>query len=129
MKEGDSAAFVLYAQGGFRVGGEISPEGCAVTVTALKNGDCLLCLPDFPGWKQYRKNGRGLAETPTETVFTGFETAIALSLEEGETALFSSVPLEELEYEEQEISAPNADWKRCGRAVLGSPRLMGGVEC
>ncbi|MBQ5356265.1 MAG: hypothetical protein IIU08_10395, partial [Clostridia bacterium] len=129
VKEGDSAAFVLYAQGGFRVGGEISPEGCAVTVTAPEGGNCLLCLPDFPGWKQYRRNGGGLAKTPTETVFTGFETAIALHLEEGETALFSTVPPEELEFEEQEISAPNADWKRCGRAVLGSPRLMGGVEC
>ena len=126
VKEGDTAAFELFAQGGFRVGGEISPEGCVVTATALRGGNCFVSLPDLPGWREYRQAGGGFAEAPIRTGSTGFETAVALDgLAEGETVLFATVPLEELEFEAQKISPPNADWKRCGRVALGSPRLPG----
>ena len=126
VKDGDTASFELYVQGGFRVGGEISPEGCVVTVTALRGGSCFVSLPDLPGWREYRQTGGGFAEARIKAGSTGFETAAALDgLGEGETVLFTTVPLDELEFEAQEVSLPNADWKRCGRVALGSPRLPG----
>ncbi|MBQ3706631.1 MAG: hypothetical protein II889_01865 [Clostridia bacterium] len=129
VKDGDCAAFVLYAQGGFRVGGEISPEGCVVTVTACRAGDCFVCLPTFPGWRAYRRTDGRFREMPITYADTGYETAIALNgLDEGDTVLFTTVPLEALEFEPQTVSAPNGDWKRCGRVALGSPRLMSPPE-
>ncbi|MBQ3815763.1 MAG: hypothetical protein II836_06875, partial [Clostridia bacterium] len=126
VKTGDRAAFLLYAEGGFRVGGEISPEGCVVTVTALRAGSCLVCLPPFSAWREYRRTGDRFAEAPIAYADTGYETAIALDgLGEGDTVLFTTAPLAELAFEPQETSLPNTDWKRCGGVALGSPRLMG----
>ncbi len=126
VKTGDRAAFLLYAEGGFRGGGEISPEGCVVTVTALRAGSCLVCLPPFAAWREYRRTGDRFAEAPIAYADTGYETAIALNgLGEGDTVLFTTAPLAELVFEPQETSLPNADWKRCGGVALGSPRLMG----
>ena len=129
VKEGDGASFRLYAQGGFAVGGEISAEGCVVTVTAVRPGDCLVCLPGFFGracWRRYRRRGGVFEEEPVGWTPTGCEEAAALTgLGEGDTVLLSTVPLEALETEEAEVCPPNADWKRCGQVSLGSPRLAG----
>jgi hypothetical protein len=129
VKEGDGAAFRLFAQGGFAVGGEISPEGCVVTVRATRPGDCLVCLPESFGrgsWRRYRRIGGVFEEEPVGWIRTGCEEAAALrGLGEGDVVLLSTVPLEALETEDAEICPPNADWKRCGRVTLGSPRLMG----
>ncbi len=129
VKTGDRAEFSLYAEGGFLVGGEISPEGCVVTVTALRGGACLVCLPEgipAAGWKQYvRKDGKF---TPEPTVFEriGNEEAIRLKdMEPGSAVLFATAPLEQLEPEVEEASAPNAAMKECGQVSLGSPALMG----
>ena len=126
VKEGENAVFLLYAQGGFRIGGEMAPDGCIVTVTATHTADCLLCLPAFPGWKQYRMENGGFTEKQIVWADTGYEKAVFLSgLEAGETVLLTTVPLAEMESAVPEPSLPNRDMKRCGRVSLGSPRLMG----
>ena len=127
VKAGDRADFSLYAEGGFLVGGECSPDGCVVTVTAERGGGCFLSLPDAEsGWHFYRRIGDTFAEQPIVRERVGAEEAIRLpEMAVGETVLFVTVPIEALEPEPEKTSAPNREWKECGRVALGSPSLMG----
>jgi len=130
VKPGSEASFILYAQGGFRVGGEITPEGCVVTVTSLRGEDCFVSLPgpeNLPEgavWRQYRLTAGRFEERTARFTDAGGGAAVSLAdLRPGDTALFSTSPIGELETLEAVISAPNGEMKRCGQVSLGSPRL------
>lgn len=130
VKPGSEASFILYAQGGFRVGGEISPEGCVVTVTSLRGEDCFVSLPgpeNLPEgavWRQYRLTAGRFEERTVRFTDAGGGAAVSLAdLRPGDTVLFSTSPIGELETLEAVISAPNGEMKRCGQVSLGSPRL------
>ena len=125
VKEGEDAAFLLYAQGGFLVGGERTGEGCVVTVTSLRGGGCTVCLPGSSGWRGYRRTGETYAELDVPAG-GNCETEVRFDcLGAGETVLLTTVPLGELETVGVEASAPNPGWKRCGGVSLGSPGLPG----
>ncbi|MBQ5355403.1 MAG: hypothetical protein IIU08_05990 [Clostridia bacterium] len=130
VKPGSEASFILYAQGGFRVGGEITPEGCVVTVTSLRGEDCFVSLPgpeNLPEgavWRQYRLTAGRFEERTVRFTDAGGGAAVSLAdLRPGDTVLFSTSPIGELETLEAVISAPNGEMKRCGQVSLGSPRL------
>lgn len=130
VKPGSDAAFVLYAQGGFQVGGEISTEGCVVTVTSLRGSDCLVSLPDPESlpegavWRQYRLTESGFEERPVRFTHAGGGEAVSLAdLCPGDTVMLCTAPIEELETSETVMSVPNGEMKRCGQVSLGSPRL------
>lgn len=130
-------AFRLYAEGGFAVGADFREEGFAVTVESLRGEPCYLVLPECCG-EPYAyaapKDGPFAPFPLKKTVFRREgslsgnkpgEPAWDLSdLKPDDTALLCSCPLEELRTESPAPCAPNGDWKRLGKACLGSPRLM-----
>ena len=129
VKYRDHFSFDLYAEGGFKVGGQISAEGCVVSVKALRSGSCLVCLPDIiptSAWREYAWIDGAFAEQSVVISHTSHEEAIALSnLQAGDMIFLTSVALDSLETENQEMSHPNMQMKQCGKVSLGSPQLMG----
>lgn len=125
----DAVSFRLFAEGGFVVQAEMSPEGFVITVDSMRGEACLLCLPSharaLPLYL-YRLDGAKAIEVPPVWRAVGNETLLDLTpiLPRGGRTLLCSVPQEALEYETPVCKRKNQNRKKCGGAVLGSPVLF-----
>ncbi len=123
-------AFRLFAEGGFAVGAEFSAEGFVVTVESLRGEDCYISLPSHcSGTALYAyvsHAGGEFAGVEIKRTVLGRETVLDCSaLSAGDVLLLTSVPAQRHVCIPQEPSVPNGGMKRCGKAVLGSPGLIG----
>ncbi|MBQ7638251.1 MAG: hypothetical protein IJS90_05060 [Clostridia bacterium] len=123
-------SFCLYAEGGFRVTAQFEKDGFILTIESTYSSPCLIILPDYceNNTLYAYKAGKNEAFVITEIEKTAFKNETALcfgELKEGETLLLSGAPLNKLETAESETAEQNGDMKICGKAVLGSPRLIG----
>lgn len=128
--DGLPVAFRLYAQGGFDVSAEFTENGFIVTVESLLGSPCYILLPEFTArYSLYAYKSRNGEDYLSETVNYSEiknETVIDFSfLKKGETVLLSGEPLSGLEIISEPPHSPNAAMKICGKAVLGSPALIG----
>ncbi|MBQ9552517.1 MAG: hypothetical protein IJU96_07100 [Clostridia bacterium] len=129
LPRGKSAAFSLFAEGGFRVSAQLAPEGWVAVIESLRGEPCLVEPPESDKVYAYlRRSGcEGLQPIATESVCVGRETLLRFDdLAAGDRLLLSSVPAEKLEAEQATVSRRNQDMKTCGKAHLGSPALMHG---
>ena len=121
-------SFRLFAEGGFAVGAEFTEEGFVLTVESLRGEPCFIALPErclnAPLYAYIAPAGAPFGAAGIKKTVLGRETVYDFScLRAGETLLLASAPIEALTPAAPPPSAPNAQMKRCGKAVLGSPAL------
>ena len=126
-----SAAFSLYAEGGFRVTAEIKVEENAssdyvITVESLRGEDGLLSLPAHMSapYLYCRLPDGSVRPCPADTVSVGIDVCYRLHGDAGTMWIFSSCPAESLIAAVPQKAKKNMQMKECGKAHLGSPALM-----
>lgn len=124
----DSVSFSLYAEGGFKVNAEVTPDSYVITLENLCGNGCYVTVPEYvkaSNLYAYKALDGGFSPVEIKTSTVGNETALDFSDSiKGETILLASSPIEELETAIPETLKLNNDMKECGKAHLGSPHLM-----
>ncbi len=128
IRDEDRVSFSLFAEGGFRVTAEVSPDGAVVTAENLRGEGCAVVLPErFDPQKLYvyrMADGSAVRIAPELTQFGADRVLAFPDGTPGETILISTEPAEEWIYTPPEPASPNSDMKECGDACLGSPRIV-----
>lgn len=122
----ESAAFTLYAEGGFRVSAQKQGEVLRAEIRSLRGEPCVLVLPGYLSKQQlgFLKEGRETIRPEITEKNGELYVELAGLLGAGERVEMSSGSPEPMA-----AAAPNTDCKSCGRRTLGTPRLFWEGEC
>lgn len=128
--DGTPTSFRLFAEGGFFVGAQISDTDFLITVDSIQGESCYIALPENitekPIFAYIASNNGSFKKAQVDIIKKGIDTVLDFSdLQKGDTLLLASCAIEEITTEEVKQENQNLEMKRCGKAVLGSPRLMG----
>lgn len=124
----DAVSFILYAEGGFRIGAEICHDRFVITAENLRGNALYLRLPEYAdctGLHVYKKTEDGYAACDPHRTVIGADEVLDLSdSRAGDLFVLTSAPMEAFASESPTPAAPNRDMKQLGRAHLGTPHLM-----
>ena len=125
----DPVAFRLYAEGGFAVEAEVSAQAYVITIENLLGESCYAALPEYvdEGHLHVYKRAKAgsFEQLEIRKIPLGNEEVYTFDdFKVDETILMSSKPLNQLELIKCPVRERNMQMKECGRASLGSPRLL-----
>lgn len=132
VKASEAVSFVLYAEGGFRVSGDLREGTGRVLIESLRGEPCVIKLPEVMEQDglslQYRSSGeKEWKQIPFTRVTRGAEEVL-LPMQDigaGDALWITNGDPQDMSFADGEASMPNTMWKTCGNAHLGTPPLIG----
>lgn len=126
VRQADPVRFCLYGEGGFKVCCVCAPERFYLEIESLRGENCRICLPEFVDLEKV--SIRFCEDDGEKKAFAAWLTAgteaylSIINLPVGGKVVISD-GYEEMAAEDTVL--PNAYWKHCGEAHLGTPPLTG----